>query len=272
MSKRERQKQRREAKLAQQRAAQARARRARLLTFVVLGAVLAALVGAYVVQQQNQRNREAARLASVQEKLDELGCTEVQNLEDAGAGHLDGQSLAQQPPEALYPDRPATSGQHFGNWLMTGVYDELMDERALVHNLEHGYVLGYYTDAAPEDHVTAFKEYAQEQIDGKFPKIIVSPWDGELPDQANFAYVAWNHRQMCDEFDEDVFGVFIEDHHSGAGDAPPAEKGISPHLEEGGGTIDPGDEPFLLPPLGSQAPPDEGMDDGATDGTGEPPS
>ena len=255
-SKRERQKQRREAKLAEQRAAESRARRNRLIAFAALAAVFIGLIGWAIADRQAgiaaaERDRQIAL-----EKASELGCTPDEETEDAGQGHLDGASLAEQPPDALYPDRPAASGQHYGNWIKTGVYDQLIDERALVHNLEHGYVLGYYDDGAEDDQVAALKEYAQSQIDGKFQKVIVSPWDGDLKGDANFAYVSWNQRQMCAEYDELTFKNFLVAHHSAKSKGP--ENTLTPHLEEGRGTIDPGEEDFLLPPLGDQEAPTEG--------------
>ncbi len=263
MSKRERQKARRDAKLAQQRAAEARARRIRLAVFAALGLVFVGLIGVAVASQRAERARLAQQEEAAAARLDELGCTQDEQRDDLGTGHLESTSLAQQPPEMLYPDRPATSGEHFGNWLKTGVYDELMDERALVHNLEHGYVVAYYADGAPEEQVAELKTFAAEQIEGDFNKIIVAPWDGELPGEANFAYAAWNARQMCAQFDRDVMTVFLRNHHSGAGEAP--EKTLPAHLEEGGGTIDPGDDPFLLPPLGTDEGPTEGMTEPAGD-------
>jgi hypothetical protein len=262
-SKRERQKQRRNEKLQQQAAAEARSRRTRVIAFVALGVVFLGLVGVAVAQQQADKRAEEQQAAEVAANLEELGCTPDETLEDDGQGHLDGAALAQQPPETLYADRPAGSGQHYGNWLMTGVYDQLLDERALVHNLEHGYVIGYYDDSADEAGVSALKEYAQSAIDGDYKKIIVAPWDGELEGDANFAYVAWNQRQQCADFDDATFEQFLKNHHSGNGEAP--EKTLTAHLAEGNGTIDPGNEPFLLPPLGEDAPASESMDDGAAD-------
>src|SRR5687767_10478658 len=107
MSKRERQKQRREAKLVQQRAAQARARRTRLLTFAVLGVVVAGAVGAFACGKYREDQLEEQRRADVLAKLDELGCTEVQDLPDQGAGHFSGEELAATPPDVAYQDRPA---------------------------------------------------------------------------------------------------------------------------------------------------------------------
>lgn len=270
ISKRERQKQRRGAKLEQQRAAEAAERRKRLMVFALLGVIFAGLIGVSIYNRQQAQAEREAVLAEAEAKREELGCTPVQEPDDLGQGHLDAASLAQQPPDALYPDRPATSGQHFGSWFKTGVYDQQLDERALVHNLEHGYVNTYYDEDAPEEQVTLLKEYAEEQIDGPFKKIIVAPWDGELPKNANFSFTAWNARQMCETFDEDTFKVFLDQRHSAAGVAP--EKTLTPHLEEGGGTIDPKGEPFLLPPLGDTAAPTEGMSPGASDPADQAPA
>lgn len=258
-SKRERQKQRRDVKLEQQRIADAKARRNRLLTFALLGVIFAGLVGGAVY---NNRQKAAEAEKKKQETLailDDLGCTEEEKVADAGQGHLEGAALAQSPPETLYPERPATSGEHYGSWMITGVYDQVIDERALVHNLEHGYIVAYYDEGADEEQVTALKEFAQSQIDDARPKTIVAAWDGDLPGEANFAYTAWNYRQMCAEYNEDVFDLFSAAHYSGAGEAP--EKGLPPHTDPDSG-IDPGTDPYLLPPLGDQQP-TPGMSEGA---------
>jgi hypothetical protein len=262
MSKRERQKQRREARLQQERAADKRARQLRILAMALVGVIFAGLVGLAVARNRAESARLAEQTAAVQARLDELGCTPAENMEDRGQGHLDAASLAQQPPDALYPDRPATSGEHFQGWLKTGVYDQVMDERVLIHNLEHGYVNVFYDESADDAQIDELKSFAEEQIDGNYPKLIVSAWDGPLPEDYNFAYTGWGTRQMCAEFDTDTLAVFLREHHSGAGDAP--EKTLPPHLEEGNGTIDPGDEPFLLPPLGDEPLPTEGMEEDGT--------
>jgi len=261
ISKRERQKKRREARLAQERAAEAKARRNRLLVFALLGVIFAGLIGLAVANNRRQAAELAEQREAVKARLDDLGCTEPVTVEDRGQGHLTSQQLAESPPEVLYPDRPATSGEHFSNWFISGVYDELLDERVLVHDLEHGYVVTYYDEGLADEQVEELKTFAQEQIDGDFQKLIVAPWDGELPDDANVAYTGWNVRQGCGEFDREVMSVFLTDHHSGAGEAP--EKELPAHTDPDSG-IDPEGEPYLLPPLGTEAIPTEGMDEGGT--------
>lgn len=257
LSKRERQKQRRDAKLAAQRVQEQRSRRTRLLVFVLLGVIFVGLIGAAVANQRRQAAELAQQEADAIARLDELGCTEDLEQEDAGQGHLDAATLGDRAPDTLYPNRPATSGEHYSSWMITGVYDELIDERALVHNLEHGYIVAYYDEGAEQAQVDDLKTYAQTQIDGSFPKVIVAPWDGDLPEDANFAYTAWGFRQMCSEFDQDVYEVFTRKHHSNEGIAP--EKTLPPHLNADSG-IDPEGEPFLLPPLGEAEAP-EGVDE-----------
>ena len=263
-SKRERQKQRREVQLEQQRIAEAKSRRNRLLAFGLLGVIFAGLIGAAVYNNRQNAAQFAAEKEAIAARLDGLGCTPDEETADAGAGHIEAAALAQNPPDALYPDRPATSGQHHASWMITGVYDQVIDERALVHNLEHGYIVAYYDEGAAEEDVTALKELAQEGIEGKYPKTIVAQWDGDLGGEANFAYAAWNARQMCAEYDEDVFGLFTSSHHSGEGVAP--EKEVPPHTAPDSG-IDPGTDPFLLPPLG-EAQPAPGTSEGTPSGDG----
>lgn len=261
-SKRERQKQRREVKLAEQRAVEAKSRRNRLIAFALLGVVFAGLVGIAVVNKINSDKAEAQQEADAKAKLAEMGCDPSENPADGGGGHFTADELEASPPEVAYPDRPAATGKHFGNWIKTGVYDQLIDERALVHNLEHGYVLAYHDDDADEAQVTALKEYGEAQIDDDFKKLIVAPWDGELPKDKNFAYVGWGVRQMCEQFDADIFNEFLEANHGNEGVAP--EKTLPAHLAEGNGTVDPKDEDFLLPPLGrEEAPTGEASESGS---------
>ena len=168
-----------------------------------------------------------------------------------GAGHFAGmEQMAEAPPDVVYPDRPTTSGIHMNNVAISGVYDKVVDERLLVHNLEHGYVNIFYDQDAPEDQVAQLKAFAREQIDaGRHEKIVVSAWKAELEDDANFAMVAWGVRQQCRDFDEGVVLNFLREHHYLAGEAP--ERDVRPHLDEG---IDPDAEEgdVLFPPLDAE--------------------
>ncbi|MGH8902718.1 MAG: DUF3105 domain-containing protein [Egibacteraceae bacterium] len=253
LSKRERQKARRETRLAAERAAAAKARRNRIIAFAGVAVLVLVGIGFAVQRQRAAGAADRAARAAVATKLEQLGCTEDTKQPDLGGGHLtDRAELAASPPDQIYPDRPASSGRHVVPVVKSGVYDTLIDERSLVHNLEHGYVNIYYATSAPAEQVEQLRDWTRTQIDGAYPKMIVAPWSGgALPQGANFAYVAWNFRQLCGQFDPQVAGLFAKAH-SGSNSVAP-EAALLPHTTAQAGSIaDPSNENFLFPPLDQQ--------------------
>lgn len=249
LTKRERQKQRREARLAQERAQLARARRNRLLAIAGVAVIALAGVGLAVANQVSQRQERQAEIASAEARLDELGCTPIEEQPNLGGAHLnDPGALAAADPDVIYPERPATSGPHLGAVAATGVYDDLVDERLVLHNLEHGYVTFWYSPDADPEMVQDLKDFGQERIDGDNPKLIVAPHDS-LPEGVDFGTVAWNFRQLCSQFDTEVASAFLSQHYNGE-QAP--ERFQPPHRAGERGVIDPAaqDGPLLFPPLG----------------------
>lgn len=250
ITKRERQKQRRDAKLAEQRRQLARARRNRLIAIGALAVLGLAAVG-FVVQSRlaAQRAREA-NIAAAAARLDELGCTPIEAEEQTGAGqHIPGDQLANSAPADIYPVRPTASGPHVGAVVENGVYDEPIDERLVVHNLEHGNVNYYYGPDADPGMVEELKTWAQERLDDGFPELLVMPYGEPLPDGSNFATVAWGFRQVCRDFDTAVAQSFLDQHYNGE----QAPERLTPAGQPGQpGVLDPGaDEgPLLFPPLG----------------------
>jgi hypothetical protein len=254
LSKRERQKVRREARLAVERAAQARARRNRAIAFAVVGFLVLAGAGLAVQQQRRTTAADRAARAAVATKLEELGCTQDTAMPNLGGGHLNTpDAMAANPPDKLYSNRPASSGMHTPFWVVSGVYGTFIDERALVHSLEHGWINVYYLKTAPADQVTKLKDWARGQIGSAYPKMIVAPWNGEaLPQGANFAYVAWNFRQLCRQFDPQVAGLFAKAH-SGSNSKAPEEALISADVKADNRlTFDPSNANLLFPPLDQQ--------------------
>ena len=271
-TKRARQKQRREQRLEEQRREVAKARRNRLIAIVALCAVAAAGLG-YVVYDRIQKAAEDDRQeAQVAAELQELGCTPITDQPDLGGGHLqlDQASLTAADPALLYSDRPASSGQHMPQVALTGVYDKEIDERLLIHNLEHGYVNLYYGPDADPAQVDALKTFARTQVEGPSPKIIVSSYSTPMPEGANFGFVGWGARQTCGQFKQSVAEVFVRDRYEHPS-AP--ERNVPPHNDpEGGGVLDPGeaDGDLVFPPLGGTAPEGEGLPDDASEGASQP--
>lgn len=255
LSKRERQKARRQKRLEAERAAAASAQRRRIGGFVLVGVVIAGVVGYFVQQNLAERRAEREIIAAAQENLEELGCTPDEEMPHLGAGHFSGpQELPDNPPEALYDHLPTTSGRHIASVVVTGVYDEYVDERLTTHNLEHGYVGIWYDEEADAGQVEELKEFARERIDGGDNEIFVAPYDQPLDDDANFAFVAWDRRQLCQQFDPGIALNFINEHMNNQR-SPEAVAG--PHLGGNQGELDPAEDVVVFPPMGEEAPEEE---------------
>lgn len=249
-SKRQRQKQRRQAKREAERTAQARARRRRLAAITGVVVILVGIVG--VAVQRNFAERAAQRefAEATAARLDDVGCTEIEEIPDMGRNHMAEPQLAVNPPEEIYAERPGTSGPHMAQVALSGVYDKQIDERLLIHNLEHGYVVFWYDEETEPAQVEELQSWADERIDEGFEKIIVAEYHEPLPQDANFGAVAWNYRQLCEAFDADVAQVFLDERHD---DPDVPEANLPAHRDpDQPGVVDPEetDGPLLFPPLG----------------------
>ncbi len=253
LSKRERQKQRRQEKLAQEASAARAARGRRLLATGLVVGVIVAVVVFFGVSWWTGRQADRAAIAEAAARQNELGCTDIESIADEGRGHLDGSQYAANPPQTLYANRPATSGQHSSGVVSSGVFDKVIDERLTLHNLEHGYVTFWYDEDAPADEVERLKTFAGEQIEDGHPKVIVAQYFEPLPDNVNFSTVAWGFRQDCEQFEEGTAFAFLTENEGLAGIAP--EKNLPVHMGGGQGVLDPTEEegPILLPPLDAAA-------------------
>lgn len=140
------------------------------------------------------------------------------------------------PPEVLYPEhRPAHSGRHFGAWLpLQGdrVPDDPIDERAVVHNLEHGAVVVWF-DAAQVDGGTVERiaRWRRERADLGFTSesaggVFASPAT-QIDSGKAVALRAWGVAMDCDRFDPAVADAFLIDHWGSHGASP--EANLSPY-------------------------------------------
>lgn len=267
LSKRERQKERRKTKVEAQQAGKRQARMRQIAVLALVAVVVLAGIGVVVASQVNDRRQAAERRDNVAGQLEELGCTEVEQEEDFGGGdHISGQALATNGPEAIYTRRPTSAGPHLGSVAPSGVFDDTIDERLVVHNLEHGYAAFWWDPDADAATIDAVKQFVNDNLD-EYPKLIAAPYNVDLPNDQAVTTVAWSWRQECTQFDPDVALTFIEDHYGLAGDAP--EKSLQPHNAGGQGVVDPAesDGPVLFPPLdaGTQALPSETAPAGSVD-------
>jgi hypothetical protein len=186
-----------------------RRRRNRTIAWTAGGvAVVLVLVGLVVWQGRDRSTKlthpSAAALATATRSA---GCGEVKQFKEAGRDHISG---ATQPKN--WNSQPPTSGDHLGTPLPPGTYKDPQDERALVHNLEHGYVVVQYKNL-PQQQVDLLTRIA-DGLSGQ--KFVLAPYDG-LPSDG-VALTAWRNLQTCNQANLDVVSAFVNGYMVPGGD------------------------------------------------------
>jgi hypothetical protein len=191
-------------------------RRQRTLVWSAVAMVaLAALVGLIVFEGRNdtpkaQNQPVTAEALAAGRKA--AGSTGVKTYPEAGRQHLSGN---QQPSN--WNSNPPTSGDHLGTPLPPGVYDNEQDMRALVHNLEHGYVVILYK-GIPEDQREELTKFAEARSGSK---LVLAPWSGL--DADGVALTAWRNLELLQRVNMDVVQAFVNDYM-----VPGATKSVAP--------------------------------------------
>jgi hypothetical protein len=109
---------------------------------------------------------------------------------------------------------PPSGGEHNGVPLPDATRFYSIDsgaraERA-VHNLEHGYVVGWYDKSLPAADVALLKKLGQ---DPSLSRLLIVPWlDGDLPAGKPFVLTAWARTDRCTSVSEDVVKSFYASH------------------------------------------------------------
>jgi len=164
-----------------------------------------------------------------------------QKIADLGRKHVPiGQKVE-------YNSNPPTSGDHYADWIRSGVYDSPRDDRNLVHSLEHGYVIMHYkcsensensenrnvsgsdnqtsdtsdaTDSSDLSGTLSTSEFSEEcktrkeqlvqvyEKKGKRKLIVIPRSDLD----SNFALTAWNYIDKLNDFDQARIEKFIDAH------------------------------------------------------------
>lgn len=129
--------------------------------------------------------------------LREAGCT-AKTYPDQGANHV--QSLDQ---PVKYNSFPPTSGPHFYQPAIWNAYDEPIDQKMGVHNLEHGGVLIQYGEQVPREQVEQLTNFWRKDPAG----LILAP----LPKLGNqIALTAWMHLALCPSLEDKAFDAFLD--------------------------------------------------------------
>jgi len=192
------------AKGAAARRLQEKQRRQRTLLWTGVAVVsLVALVALIVFmgREHPPAANKAVTPAALQAGRQAAGSQGVKTYPNAGRNHI---SADQQPSN--WNSTPPTSGDHLGNPLPPGVYDNEQDMRALVHNMEHGYVVIVYK-GIPQDQVDQLREFV-DQRDGS--KLVLAPWSGL--ESNGVALAAWQNLETLQRVNMDVVQAFVNDY------------------------------------------------------------
>ena len=192
------------AKGAAARRLQEKQRRQRTLLWTGVAVVsLVALVALIVFmgRESPPAANKAVTPAALQAGRQAAGSQGVKTYPSAGRNHI---GADQQPSN--WNSTPPTSGDHLGNPLPPGVYDNEQDMRALVHNMEHGYVVIVYK-GIPQDQVDQLREFV-DQRDGS--KLVLAPWSGL--ESNGVALAAWQNLETLQRVNMDVVQAFVNDY------------------------------------------------------------
>jgi Protein of unknown function (DUF3105) len=184
----------------------ARTKRNRRIGIVVTALIVAAVV-AFVA------TRPSTSLASPQELLSQAeqakqaaGCGPVEDVDPfPGSDTRDRAHIAdpsQAPPISEYPSVPPASGPHDSIPLSHGVYETPPPIYRVIHSLEHGAAVVWYSPDASGAELDQLKEFYQDADVGA--RVIVAPYDypdqgdvGKLPAGTQMALVSWHHIERC---------------------------------------------------------------------------
>jgi hypothetical protein len=178
---------------------EAKRRRQRALTWTAVAVVaVVALIGVIVWQGRGEGKVSPGELAAARR---EAGSSGVREFPQAGRDHIE----ANQQPDN-WNSTPPTSGDHLGSPISGGVYDSEQDERAIVHNLEHGYVVIQYK-GIPEDQVNQLREFVRDRSGSK---LLLAPWSGLERD--GVALTAWRNLETLERVNLTVIRAFMDDY------------------------------------------------------------
>jgi hypothetical protein len=194
-------------------------KRNRAIGIALVAVALVAIVVAVVVLRPGGSSGSLPAAATLLDRAaDEAGasgCDAVQTTafydgfdqsspDYADQAHIEGdERFPGMPPLDTYPSTPPASGPHAGSSTVpAGVYDAPPDLGPLIHSLEHGGSVIWYSPDAPPSAVDPIVEFYEQRDPVGQDRVIVAPYDyegtgGQLPSGVQMALVGWRRLQSC---------------------------------------------------------------------------
>lgn len=183
----------------------ARSKRNRRIGIVVSALLVAAVVAFVVTRPSTSVASPEELLGQATQAKEAAGCGPVEDVgplqpRDRDRAHLADPSEA--PALSEYPSVPPASGPHDSIPLSFGVYETPPPIFRVIHSLEHGAAIVWYSPGATGAELDDLKEFYRDLDVGA--RVIVAPYDypaegaaGSLPAGTQMALTAWHHVERC---------------------------------------------------------------------------
>jgi len=109
------------------------------------------------------------------------------------------------PKDFKYNSTPPTSGPHDPSPAIWDVYDSPIDQKVLLHNLEHGGIVVQYGNKVPPGQVNQIIAWYRQDPNG----LIIAPYPVL---GSKIATTDWTHLLSCTRFDAGAFSKFRDDY------------------------------------------------------------
>jgi hypothetical protein len=125
----------------------------------------------------------------------------VEEMPDEGRDHVpDGTQVD-------YESEPPTSGPHYAQWAPPDLYREVIQDELLVHNLEHGHIVIFYSPTGISNESASKITELTNEYDGQWDAVLAVP----RPEMENeLTLTAWTYKLELDEYDEELIDAFVD--------------------------------------------------------------
>ncbi|WP_261574509.1 DUF3105 domain-containing protein, partial [Frankia gtarii] len=199
--------------------------------FVVVVLLIGIIIYSVADTHSKNKTREVGYTAAASSAATAAGCTGTVNDASQGSSHVS--------TTVSYKASPPTSGSHNPDPLPDGIsfYNPASGipvERA-VHNLEHGFIVGWYDKSLPAAQVEKLRSLAANAG----PRFIGVPWTrSAFPDGKHFVLTAWDRTQRCTTVSADVVKDFVAKHANPDPTGATWDSPTAPESGAQGGTLD----------------------------------
>jgi Protein of unknown function (DUF3105) len=180
----------------------ARSKRNRRVAIVVAIGLVAAASAYLVFRPEPAEADPQELLAAAPRATEAAGCGAVEDVGSFQPKDRDGAHVTSPIPLSEYASVPPASGPHNPIPLGAGVYDAPPAIDRVIHSLEHGAAIVWYSPDASGAELEEVKAFYERDEVGR--RVIVAPYDyptegaaGALPAGSQMALVAWHHVQTC---------------------------------------------------------------------------